>query len=139
MNTIRYELDADGIATITFDAPDSPVNTMTAEWQADLAEAAAQLGRDKERIKGVLLASAKTTFFAGAALKTVMTLTDADAAPGFARVEAMKASFRAIETLGRPVVALLNGAALGGGWEVALIGHARFALDDPKIRSARRK
>ena len=134
MNTIRYELDADGIATITFDAPDSPVNTMTAEWQADLAEAAAQLGRDKERIKGVLLASAKTTFFAGAALKTVMTLTEADAAPGFAGIEAMKASFRAIETLGRPVVALLNGAALGGGWEVALIGHARFALDDPKIR-----
>ena len=134
MDTIRYELDADGIATITFDAPDSPVNTMTVEWQADLAEAAAQLGRDKERIKGVLLASAKTTFFAGAALKTVMTLTQADAAPGFARVEAMKASFRAIETLGRPVVALLNGAALGGGWEVALIGHARFALDNPKIQ-----
>ena len=68
MKTLRYEL-ADGIATITFDAPDSPVNTMTVEWQADLAEAAAQLGRDKERIKGVLLASAKTTFFAGAALK----------------------------------------------------------------------
>ena len=134
MNTLRYELDADGIATITFDAPGSPVNTMTEAWQTDLAEAAAQLGRDKERVKGVLLASAKTTFFAGAALKTVMTLTDADAAAGFARVEAMKASFRAIETLGRPVVALLNGAALGGGWEVALIGHARFALDDPKIQ-----
>ena len=46
----------------------------------------------------------------------------------------MKASFRALETLGRPVVALLDGAALGGGWEVALIGHARFALDDPKIQ-----
>jgi 3-hydroxyacyl-CoA dehydrogenase/enoyl-CoA hydratase/3-hydroxybutyryl-CoA epimerase len=134
METIRYTLDADGIATLTFDAPGAPVNTMTEQWQADLAEAAAQLGRDKERIKGVLLASAKTTFFAGAALKTVMTLTEADAAPGFARVEKMKASFRAIETLGRPVVALLNGAALGGGWEVALIGHARFALDDPKIR-----
>ncbi|MCE9661743.1 MAG: enoyl-CoA hydratase/isomerase family protein [Burkholderiales bacterium] len=134
MDTIRYELDADGIATITFDAPGSPVNTMTPEWQADLAEAAAQLGRDKERIKGVLLASAKSTFFAGAALKSVMTLTAADAAPGFARIEAMKASFRAIETLGAPVVALLNGTALGGGWEVALIGHARFALDDPKIQ-----
>ena len=86
MNTIRYELDADGIATITFDAPDSPVNTMTAEWQADLAEAAAQLGRDKERIKGVLLASAKTTFFAGAALKSRADADRApDAAPGFAR------------------------------------------------------
>ena len=96
METIRYELDADGMATLTFDAPGSPVNTMTELWQDDLAEAAAQLGRDRERIKGVLLASAKTTFFAGAALKTVMTLTAADAAQGFARVEKMKASFRAI-------------------------------------------
>ncbi|MEP7302776.1 MAG: 3-hydroxyacyl-CoA dehydrogenase NAD-binding domain-containing protein [Caldimonas sp.] len=134
MQTIRYGIDADGIATLTFDAPGSPVNTMTGEWQADLAEAAAQLGRDKERIRGVLLESAKTTFFAGAALKHVMTLTADDAAPGFAEIEAMKASFRAIEMLGRPVVSLLAGAALGGGWEVALIGHARFSLDDPKIR-----
>ena len=134
MNTLRYELDADGIATITFDAPGSPVNTMTREWQLDLAEAAAQLVRDNARIKGVLLASAKSTFFAGAALKHVMTLTAEDAAPGFAEIQAMKASFRSIETIGRPVVALLNGAALGGGWEVALIGHARFSLDDPKIR-----
>ena len=46
----------------------------------------------------------------------------------------MTASYRTLETLGRPVVALLAGSALGGGWEVALIGHARFALDDPKIR-----
>ncbi len=134
MNTIRYELDADGIATVTFDAPGSPVNTMTREWQRDLDEAASQLERDNARIKGVLLASAKSTFFAGAALKHVMTLTAADAAPGFAEIEAMKKSFRRIESLGRPVVALLNGAALGGGWEVALIGHARFALDDAKIQ-----
>ena len=46
----------------------------------------------------------------------------------------MKTSFRTLETLGKPVVALLNGSALGGGWEVALVGHARFALDDPKIQ-----
>ena len=134
MNTIRYDIDAGGIATLTFDAPGSTVNTMTREWQGDLAEAAAQLERDKDRIKGVLLASAKTTFFAGAALKSVLLLTAEDAAPGFAEIEAMKASFRRIETLGRPVVALLGGAALGGGWEVALIAHARFALDDETIR-----
>ena len=134
MNTIRYDLDANGIATLTFDAPGSPVNTMTREWQGDLAEAAAQLERDTGRLKGVLLASAKTTFFAGAALKSVLLLTAEDAAPGFAEIEAMKASFRSIETLGKPVVALLGGAALGGGWEVALIAHARFALDDEAIR-----
>src|SRR5664279_6334779 len=134
MNTIHYEIDADGIATVTFDAPGAPVNTMTLEWQRELAEVAAQLERDKERIKGVLLASAKSTFFAGAALKHVLTLKAEDAAPGFAEIEAMKKSFRRIESLGRPVVALLAGAALGGGWEVALIAHARFAIDDLKIQ-----
>ena len=133
MATLHYEL-ADGIATITFDAPDSPVNTMTPAWQADLAGAAAQAVADKRKIRGVVLASAKSTFFAGAALKSLLTLEAKDAAPGFAGIEAMKASFRTLETLGRPVVSLLAGSALGGGWEVALIGHARFALDDAAIR-----
>ena len=134
METLSYELAADGIATITFDEPGSPVNTMTLQWQHDLAEAADCLVRDKERIKGVLLASAKSTFFAGAELKGVLKLKVEDAAEGFTRIEALKRSFRRIETLGRPVVALLNGAALGGGWEVALAAHARFALDDKKIQ-----
>jgi len=134
MKTIRYDLDPEGIATLTFDEPGSPVNTMRPEWQDDMAEAAAQLVRDKERIKGVLLASAKSTFFAGAELKGVLTLKPEDAAEGFRRIESLKRSFRTIETFGRPVVALLNGAALGGGWEVALIAHARIALDDRKIQ-----
>jgi 3-hydroxyacyl-CoA dehydrogenase/enoyl-CoA hydratase/3-hydroxybutyryl-CoA epimerase len=107
---------------------------MTLAWQRDLAAAAAQAVADKERIRGVLLASAKPTFFAGAALKTVLTLEPKDAAAGFAEIRALTASYRTLETLGRPVVSLLAGSALGGGWEVALIGHARFALDDPKIR-----
>ena len=133
MQTIRCELGADGIATVTFDEPGSKVNTMTPQWQADLAEAADALERDKAQIKGVLLTSAKSTFFAGAELNSVMQLKPEDAADGFHRIEAMKRSFRRIETLGRPVAALLNGTALGGGWEVALIAHARFALDDPKL------
>ena len=134
VETLRYDIDDAGIATITFDETGSPVNTMKLQWQHDLAEAAAQLARDKERIKGVLLASAKSTFFAGAELKGVLLLKPEDAAEGFARIESLKKSFRTIETLGRPVVALLNGAALGGGWEVALAAHARFAIDDPKIQ-----
>ena len=134
LDTLRYALSDDGIATITFDETGSPVNTMKLQWQHDLAEAAAQLVRDKDRIKGVLLASAKSTFFAGAELKSVLLLKPEDAAEGFHRIEAMKKSFRTIETLGKPVVALLNGAALGGGWEVALVAHARFAIDDRKIQ-----
>jgi len=134
MRTIQYELTADGIATLCFDEPGSPINTMNQRWQADMAEAAALLQRDKAQISGVLLTSAKSTFFAGAELNSVLKLRPEDAAEGFKNVEALKKAFRAVETLGRPVVALLNGAALGGGWEVALCAHARFALDDPKIQ-----
>ena len=44
-----------------------------------------------------------------------------------------KKNFRTLETLGKPVVSCLNGAALGGGWELALVGHHRVAVDDRKI------
>jgi len=134
MAVLRIETDAEGIATLTFDDPDAKVNTMTEACKADLADAVAQLERDKDKLKGVLIASAKSTFFAGAALKGVLTLKPEDAQAGFRTIEAWKKSFRRLERLGRPVVALLEGAALGGGWEVALSAHARFALDDPKIQ-----
>ena len=137
MTTIRYELAADGIATIIHDAPGAPVNTMTVQWQADLAAVVERVEADKERIKGVLVTSAKKTFFAGAQLDSVLTMTEADAPAAFAAIEAMKRSFRRLETLGRPVVALLNGAALGGGWELALAAHARFALDERGERTVR--
>jgi len=137
LGTIRYELGADGIATITHDAPGAPVNTMTVQWQADLAAVVERVEADKERIKGVLVTSAKKTFFAGAQLDSVLTMTEADAPAAFAAIEAMKRSFRRLETLGRPVVALLNGAALGGGWELALAAHARFALDERGERTVR--
>ena len=48
METLRYEIDADGVATITFDDPGAPVNTMTAEWQRDLAAVAAPALADKD-------------------------------------------------------------------------------------------
>ncbi|MDB5861507.1 MAG: enoyl-CoA hydratase/isomerase family protein, partial [Ramlibacter sp.] len=133
MKTIRYEL-VDGIATLTFDEPGSPVNTMGLQWQEDLSAAVQQVLQDKDRIRGIVLASAKTTFFAGADLKGTMRLTAADAPRVFREVEQCKKNFRTLETLGQPVVACLNGSALGGGWEVALIAHHRIAVDHPKIQ-----
>jgi 3-hydroxyacyl-CoA dehydrogenase/enoyl-CoA hydratase/3-hydroxybutyryl-CoA epimerase len=102
METLRYHLAADGILTITFDAPDAAVNTMTLAWQHDLAAAAAQAVADKERIRGVLLASAKPTFFAGAALKSVLSLEAKDAAAGFAEIRALTTSYRTLESLCSP-------------------------------------
>ena len=68
MKTIQYALQ-DGIATLTFDEQDSPVNTMCQQWQSDLSAVTAQVVADIAQIKGIVLASAKTTFFAGADLK----------------------------------------------------------------------
>lgn len=130
--TIRYEL-ADGIATLTFDEQGSPVNTMCLQWQDDLVAVTGQLVTDRAQIKGIVLASAKSTFFAGADLKGAMRSTEADGPRVFGEIERMKKHFRTIETLGVPVVSCLNGAALGGGWEVALLGHHRIAVNNPKI------
>jgi 3-hydroxyacyl-CoA dehydrogenase / enoyl-CoA hydratase / 3-hydroxybutyryl-CoA epimerase len=137
MRTIHYALDDapfGAVATLTFDEPGSPVNTMCQAWHDDLGEVAARLLADRERIVGVILASAKKSFFAGADLKALMRLRPEDAARSYASVELVKKNFRAIETLGKPVVSCLNGSALGGGWEVALLGHHRIAVDDPAIQ-----
>lgn len=141
MQTIRYELldAADGkVALITFDEPDSSVNTMCRQWQADLGQATARVLADRQQLggtlKGIVLASAKASFFAGADLKATMRLTPADAPTAFGEIERMKQHFRTLETLGIPVVSCLNGAALGGGWEVALVGHYRIAVDNPRIQ-----
>jgi 3-hydroxyacyl-CoA dehydrogenase/enoyl-CoA hydratase/3-hydroxybutyryl-CoA epimerase len=130
---VNYSLDEDGIAHVIFDEPGSPVNTMKPEWQADMLALADQLHTDNDRLKGVIFSSAKTTFFAGADLKGVSKLKEQDAALAFHSLEKLKHAFRRIETLGKPVVAILNGAALGGGWELALVAHARFALHHPNI------
>ncbi len=133
MKTIKYQL-ADGIATLTFDEQGSPVNTMCLQWQDDLTEVTAQVVKDKDAIRGIVLASAKNTFFAGADLKGTMRLQPSDAPRVFREIEQTKKNFRTLETLGKPVISCLNGSALGGGWEVALIGHYRVAVDDPKIQ-----
>ncbi len=137
MKTIQYDLqDASfgKVATITFDEPGNAVNTMCEQWNEDLSELAAQVVKDKDALKGIILASNKSTFFAGADLKGTMRLKPSDAKLVFERIERVKKNFRAIETLGIPVVACLNGTALGGGWEVALMGHHRIAIDDKRIQ-----
>ena len=133
MKTIQYTL-TEGIATITFDEPNSPVNTMCLQWQEDMTALAAQVLQDKDAIQGILLTSNKSTFFAGADLKGAMRLKPSDAPTIYTEIERLKQNFRTIETLGKPVVSLINGTALGGGWEVALVGHHRIAIDDRKIQ-----
>ena len=134
MTSVRYDKDSDGIVTLTFDEPNSPVNVMSAAWQASFNEAVDRVDAEKDSIRGVILASAKSTFFAGADLKAVVALKQSDAPQAFHEIEAIKARFRKLDKLGKPVVAAVNGTALGGGFEIVLAAHHRIAIDDPKTQ-----
>jgi 3-hydroxyacyl-CoA dehydrogenase/enoyl-CoA hydratase/3-hydroxybutyryl-CoA epimerase len=129
---INWQQDSDRIVTLTMDDPAQRANTMNETFQRSLAETVDRLYAERDDIAGVLITSAKPTFFAGGDLRLLSTVTDRTAPEFFANAEAMKARLRRLETLGRPVVAALNGSALGGGLEIALACHHRIALDDPK-------
>jgi 3-hydroxyacyl-CoA dehydrogenase/enoyl-CoA hydratase/3-hydroxybutyryl-CoA epimerase len=126
---INWTQDADGIVTLTMDDPQQRANTMNRAFQDALSETVARLGAEKESITGVIVTSGKDTFFAGGDLRNLIEVTDENVAEFRAYVESIKADLRALETLGRPVVAALNGAALGGGLEIALACHHRVALE----------
>ncbi|MSQ62602.1 MAG: 3-hydroxyacyl-CoA dehydrogenase [Betaproteobacteria bacterium] len=135
---IKFEKDSESVVTVTFDAPGSPVNTMTAEWQAaftgTVERLAGEIRRERASIKGVILASAKKNFFAGAELKDVLKFGPDQGPAVFHWLEAVKKPMRALEKLGIPVVAALEGTALGGGWEIALCAHCRLVLDRDSIQ-----
>jgi 3-hydroxyacyl-CoA dehydrogenase/enoyl-CoA hydratase/3-hydroxybutyryl-CoA epimerase len=131
-NTIRWDQDANGVVTLTLDDPAQRANTMTDAYRASMHAAVERLSAEKDSITGVIITSAKDTFFAGGDLKLLSQVTDANAAEFAAGVTTVKADLRRLELLGKPVVAALNGAALGGGLEIALACHHRIALDNPK-------
>ncbi|MCW2644335.1 MAG: 3-hydroxyacyl-CoA dehydrogenase / enoyl-CoA hydratase / 3-hydroxybutyryl-CoA epimerase [Pseudonocardiales bacterium] len=131
-NTIRWDQDADGIVTLTLDDPSQRANTMNQAYQQSMKAAVDRLYAEKDTVTGVIITSAKDTFFAGGDLKLLSQVTDDNAAEFGAGVTAIKADLRRLETLGKPVVAALNGAALGGGLEIGLACHHRIALDNPK-------
>src|SRR4051794_15685039 len=128
---VRYEQDSDGIVTLTLDDPTAGANTMNELYQRSMHEAVERLYDEVDGVTGVVVASAKKTFFAGGNLTLMMQATPDDAASVFAGIEAMKHDLRRLEKLPRPVVAAINGAALGGGFEIALACHHRVVVDDP--------
>ena len=126
----RWDLDpATRIVTVTMDDPDQGANTMNERFQTELPGLLDRLEAEKENLAGVIITSAKSTFFAGGDLKMLSQAQPEQAAQIKAMVDGMKAQLRRLETLGIPVVAAINGAALGGGLEIALACHRRIAVD----------
>ncbi|MFJ3492563.1 3-hydroxyacyl-CoA dehydrogenase NAD-binding domain-containing protein [Streptomyces sp. NPDC086091] len=129
--TIRWEQDRTGLVTLVLDDPDQSANTMNAAFRASLAAVTDRLEAEKDTVRGVIITSAKKTFFAGGDLRDLIRVTPATAQEALDGGLEIKRNLRRIETLGKPVVAAINGAALGGGYELALACHHRVALDAP--------
>ena len=128
-NTIKWDKDADGIVTLTLDDPTGSANVMNEHYKESMHKAVERRVAEKDSVTGVVITSGKKTFFAGGDLNGIIQVTPERAGEAFAEVEEIKADLRTLETLGVPVVAAINGAALGGGLEIALACHRRIAAD----------
>ncbi|WP_170336016.1 3-hydroxyacyl-CoA dehydrogenase NAD-binding domain-containing protein [Ruegeria arenilitoris] len=127
-----YEKDAKGIVTVTMDM-DGPVNAMNDAFLPQFREAVDKIEAEDD-LKGVIWTSAKETFFAGGDLNMLKSITPDGVEALFENVEGTKAVMRRLEKLPVPVVAAINGAALGGGYEICLACNYRIAAENPKTK-----
>jgi 3-hydroxyacyl-CoA dehydrogenase/enoyl-CoA hydratase/3-hydroxybutyryl-CoA epimerase len=126
---VRWEKGSDGVVVVTLDDPGRSANTMNERYVDAMGECVDALAADKENLTGVIVTSAKKTFFAGGDLESLIKATPADAPRVMEQSMRVKHQLRKLETLGRPVVAAMNGTALGGGLEIGLACHHRIGLD----------
>jgi 3-hydroxyacyl-CoA dehydrogenase / enoyl-CoA hydratase / 3-hydroxybutyryl-CoA epimerase len=132
--TIRWDRGDDGIVVLTLDDPNQSANTMNAAYKESMAATVDRLEAERDDIAGVIITSAKKTFFAGGDLNDLKQATKENADQLAEGVREIKAQLRRPEPLGKPVVAAINGSALGGGLEITLATHHRITVDDPKIQ-----
>ena len=133
MEYIRLEKDANNIVELILDQPNKSVNTMGEEYLEAMAKAVDELAADVENIAGIYIRSGKPTFFGGGDLNALLDMptemSDEEATQKYNGILESKAPLRKLETLGVPVVVGINGAALGGGYEIALACHHRVMID----------
>ncbi len=131
---IRYTKDTDHIAIITLDMKGRPLNILNHEIVDAFVPVIAHLKKEKEKggLKGVIINSAKKTFLAGGDLEYLSRSNNPQEIFDFS--QKLKAFFRDLERPGVPVVAAINGSALGTGFELALACHHRILLDKTDVR-----
>jgi 3-hydroxyacyl-CoA dehydrogenase/enoyl-CoA hydratase/3-hydroxybutyryl-CoA epimerase len=129
--SFKYAKDENNIVTLTMDLEGRSANVINMAFGAGFREALAKLQAEKD-LRGIILASAKETFLAGADIDEMFAVSDAKVF--FDRAQELKAGLRWLETQGKPVVAAINGTALGAGFELALACHYRIVIDNPKTQ-----
>ena len=132
MSVFKYDKDADGIVTVTMDMS-GPVNAMNEEYRAAMQDTVNRLEQE-EGLSGVVIASAKKVFFAGGDLHDLLAVQPEDQPAFMAQNLSIKGDLRRLEKLPVPVVAAINGAALGGGFELCLACNHRVAWNDRSVQ-----
>jgi 3-hydroxyacyl-CoA dehydrogenase / enoyl-CoA hydratase / 3-hydroxybutyryl-CoA epimerase len=130
--SVRWAWDADGLVTITLDDPGRTTNMLNRRHLEGLDACLDELTAQLDRLRGVVLTSAKRSFIAGPEFEPG-EITAAEAAETYELLVPLRDQARRLETLGRPVAAALNGSALGGGFELALACHYRVGPRDPAV------
>ena len=145
MTNFTFDIDADGIALVTWDMPGRSMNVIDASVTEELAALVERVASDAA-IKGAVITSGKDAFCAGADLTMLERMAGKyaallkskgdEAANQMVYDESRKVSqiYRRLETCGKPWVAAINGTAMGGGFELCLACHHRVAADNPKTR-----
>jgi len=130
---INYNVDSDGIATITWDMPNRAMNVLNEASMTAYAGALETALKD-DKVKGIIVTSGKDSFIAGADLEMILSLDTSDAPKLMEQFSQLQKMFRRQETGGKPIVAAINGTALGGGFEICLATHYRIAAANPKTK-----
>lgn len=132
MSVFKYEKDADGIVTVTMDMT-GPVNSMNDEYDLAMGETLEKLEAE-QGLAGVIFTSAKKVFFAGGNIKDLLAIEEGQEGVMMAKLDVVKSQLRRLERLPVPVVAAINGAALGGGFEICLACNHRIAYNHKSVQ-----
>src|SRR5580765_6365084 len=126
--TLLFEVK-DGIAFVTINRPDK-LNALNDQVMKELADAAERIATEGDIKGAILTGSGPKSFVAGADIGDLSRQGPFD---GKARAQRGQAVLRRLETCGKPVIAAINGFALGGGCELAMACHIRIASENAKF------